>query len=126
MLGFTEREGVDTAYGLIPDGRRRSALSPKHAAAGMALMLVGIGACGLLVTQAAIGSPTMIMKQQPLDASSKKNPKPEACATKPFGQCAGMNFSASKDDRDAYNFTTAAEPFACCPAGTSCVSFGPV
>jgi len=52
---------------------------------------------------------------------------PEVCPTKPFGQCGGMNFSQPKLERKVgYNFTTAAEPYACCPAGFNCVSFGPV
>jgi len=57
---------------------------------------------------------------------SKPAEEPTACATKPFGQCAGMNFTAPKAERAAHNFSTVAEPFACCPTGTSCVSFGPV
>jgi len=57
--------------------------------------------------------------------------KPEAeaadpCPTKPFEQCAGMNFTDSKAEAPAYNFSTAARQTVCCPAGTVCVSFGPV
>lgn len=57
---------------------------------------------------------------------SKKKDEPAACVTKPFTQCAGMNFTQTKTERDAYNFTAGAGQFACCPAGTSCVNFGPV
>ena len=50
-----------------------------------------------------------------------------ACTTKPFGQCSGMNFTAPKDEKNTFNYTTGSSaPFACCPAGTSCVQFGPV
>jgi len=48
-----------------------------------------------------------------------------ACPTKPFGQCAGMNFS-KPDAGLEYNFSTPADDLACCPAGTACVKFGPV
>jgi len=50
----------------------------------------------------------------------------DPCPTKPFHQCAGMNFTQTKDEKDAYNVTAGANQFACCPAGTSCVTFGPV
>lgn len=46
-----------------------------------------------------------------------------ACATKPFGQCSGMNFTTGGA---GFNFSGSAEPFACCPDGMSCLVMGPV
>ena len=60
------------------------------------------------------------------EKDDKKPDEPAPCATKPFGQCAGMNFTKTKAERDAYNVTAGAQPLACCPPGTSCVVFGPV
>jgi len=53
-------------------------------------------------------------------------PEADVCATKPFGQCSGMNFSSTKAERNLFNFTAPAETLACCPAGTTCITFGPV
>jgi hypothetical protein len=60
-------------------------------------------------------------KEEPAKADEPSAP----CMTKPFGQCAGMNFTAGAV---GYNFSKGAPatPLACCPAGTSCVTFGPV
>ena len=64
-------------------------------------------------------------KEEPKEEPVKADDPPAPCTTKPFGQCAGMNFTAGGV---GYNFTkdAAAPPLACCPAGTSCVTFGPV
>ena len=61
-----------------------------------------------------------------MSAQAPKEDAAEACTTKPFGQCAGMNFTSSKADKDSYNFTAGSAELACCPAGTRCVVFGPV
>jgi len=132
MLGFTDGEPSerDGHYGLIGEvntpGIRR-AVWPKFAAA--ALLLVG-GSLGLVsvvgphaaVTGAALPS-TTVLKAMKDDGDAAAAP---ACATKPFGQCAGMNFSQPKDVRDAFNFSAPVSSLACCPDGMECVTFGPV
>ena len=62
----------------------------------------------------------------PAPSSKSLAPPVDPCTTKPVGQCAGMNFTQTKEERDAYNFTAGATRLSCCPAGTSCVVFGPV
>lgn len=69
-------------------------------------------------------------KEKAKEKDAKEEPKeadepPAPCTTKPFGQCAGMNFTAPAA---TYNFSKSAPApsLACCPAGTSCVTFGPV
>ena len=59
-----------------------------------------------------------------IDAKAKEDSAaPAVCTTKPFGQCAGMNFTAGAV---GYNFSAKAEPYACCPEGQECLQFGPV
>ena len=132
MLGFTDGETSerDGHYGLIGElnapGIRR-AVWPKFAAA--ALLLVG-GSLGLVsvvgphaaVTGAAFPATTMLKAAKSEDDTAAD----PACTTKPFGQCAGMNFSQPKDVRDAFNFSAPVSSLACCPDGMQCVTFGPV
>jgi len=61
---------------------------------------------------------------KPADSATPAAAAPP-CPTKPFGQCAGMNFT-QPDVKLTYNYSSAAQAFACCPPGTACVSFGPV
>ena len=67
-------------------------------------------------------------KKEDKKEDAKEEEAPEPCTTKPFGQCAGMNFTETKAERAAYNITegAAVHPLACCPAGMSCMVFGPV
>ena len=126
MLGFAD-ESDAAAYGLIGAARERRR-SPLTAAAALAV----VGACatvGVLLQRhgsdstVASSASTFSMSLMQTTGSAASD---DTCATKPFQQCAGMNFSASKADRDAHNFTEVAQQFACCPAGTACVAFGPV
>ena len=52
----------------------------------------------------------------PAPSSKSLAPPVDPCTTKPFGQCAGMNFTQTKEERDAYNFTAGATRLSCCPA----------
>ena len=79
------------------------------------------------VTAAAAAAPTGAVDRAPSSKTPLADkPAEDPCANKPFGQCAGMNFTQTKEERDAYNFTAGAAHLSCCPAGTSCVVFGPV
>ena len=62
----------------------------------------------------------------PEEAPPEEAPPAVVCATKPYGQCAGMNFTQTKVEKSAYNVSAGAAPLSCCPEGTSCVTFGPV
>lgn len=115
MIGFTEEAD---SYGLIGEESRK----PLHGSKSAGLALVLVGACataGLLARTTASSASAPMIALTTLEEA-------EACTTKPFGQCAGMNFSGTAADRAAHNFSMVAEPFACCPLGTSCISFGPV
>jgi len=68
-----------------------------------------------------------VLKKSSSESSGGAAPAP-ACATKPFGQCSGINATGTKADWSTFNFSKAAAPsvpFRCCPAGTDCVSYGP-
>ena len=116
MIGHADSE-MGARYGLITDvdvGRQRFRM-----VAVVALLFVGAGA-GLVASL----MPSSMIAGTPLLVVLAEDP-PAVCPTKPFGQCAGMNFSQTKTERDQYNFTAGAQSLSCCPEGTSCVTFGP-
>lgn len=116
MLGFTGDEERDEAYGLI--GARRRTVSTtglKICAIVGAVAVVGLLTSGRGASASMHGAAVLLAAKE-ADASP-------ACATKPFGQCAGMNFT---NGGAGYNFTGTAEEFACCPEGTYCLVMGPV
>ena len=119
MIGFADEHDEAVSYGLIGGARTRR-WSPLLSAGVAALALVGAyTTLRTLAGAASASSPALFATSMVLEAA-------EACPTKPFGQCAGLNFTSSKPEKDAYNYTTGEGQFACCPAGTSCIEFGPV
>mmetsp|Transcript_57921 Transcript_57921/g.152157 ORF Transcript_57921/g.152157 Transcript_57921/m.152157 type:complete len:95 (+) Transcript_57921:173-457(+) len=66
----------------------------------------------------------------PLPPATPPPPSPfwpfgaDPCPTKAFGQCAGLDLTKPNASL-GYNFSLVARQFVCCPAGTSCVFFGP-
>ena len=81
-------------------------------------------------SSSSLGSPEVETASKDEKGKKKEEPEPEPeeepCPTKPFHQCSGMNFTQTKAEKKAFNFTSGGDEVACCPAGTSCVSFGPV
>ena len=67
---------------------------------------------------ATLKAPAILLKKEEATA--------DACSTKMFGQCAGMNFTSTKSEKKGFNFTEGGEQFACCPVGSTCMQFGPV
>jgi len=99
---------------------------PAAASASVLLQMEGVDGAPKTKVKAA-ASPTEATAAAPKAAApATVEPIADPCPTKPYGQCAGLNFSATKEEKDLYNYSTAASTLACCPAGTSCVSFGPV
>jgi len=119
MLGFAEEEAP--GYGLLSDDVHRSKQAALARARTACATILLLGAVGALAWTAAEPPPVIT-----LAAVGEIGAAEEACATKPFGQCSGMNFSEPKDKRNAFNFTAGAPEFTCCPEGTHCITFGPV
>jgi len=125
MIGFTDEEEGEQ-YGLMQNSSRASRKRWLSAPAALALLLVGAALAVIALTSPA--SPAKGGAPLELFAAGKEaKGQAEACKTKPFGQCAGMNFSLPKADRKQYNITAGpGDAFACCPGGMSCMTFGPV
>ena len=122
MIGFTDRD--EDVYGLIGEERARS--RPSTTVVGGVVALVGAVATIGLILQGSPGATSPAVSFIGL-ATAKEKAAPAVCETKPFGQCAGMNFTSPKLEKKLYNFSTpAAGQNTCCPEGTQCVSFGPV
>lgn len=151
MIGFDDAQSVgETTYGLIGEANRRRRSVWQTASAGALAVVVLFmlvmansqdGASSVGVQSSASSAPQLTSSGSfaPTTlfvASAEAADTP--CATKPFGQCAGVDFNTSKADRDSafakqFNISVGAAPppktalpFACCPVGTSCISFGPV
>ena len=129
MIGFSdddESTASRQSYALIGDSPR---YNRSRACQSLIFATAIVGSLSLLVRTSSFvyASPSTSLAASPdVSAQAPKEDAAEACTTKPFGQCAGMNFTSSKADKDSYNFTAGSTPFACCPAGTRCVVFGPV
>ena len=129
MIGFEESDvhhGQD--YGLMSTIKPDKSRLPGRLVVSLLAGAGVVGGLGLL-SSASSSAPSVLLTTLPaVPPAVPGTGAPAAvdpCPTKPFGQCAGMNFS-NADAGLTFNFTTGASPFACCPAGASCVSFGPV
>ena len=116
MLGFDDLDTV--ASPLFPKNKSRSRAPLVSAIAISVAVAIVFFILGHSTAQAAHFNSDL--------ALIAATPTPDPCPTKPFGQCAGLNFSAPADIKDLYNFSGTPLPLSCCPAGTSCVTFGPV
>ena len=116
MLGFADQE-TDDAYGLISSEKDRRGLTSTQRGGAAMLFVGGCIVLGVLAAQGAAAPSSMSMMVLAAE---------ETCATKPYHQCAGMNFSTSAAERKAYDFAGEAKEFSCCPDGHQCTKMGPV
>lgn len=98
MIGHVE--SGDDEYGLIGEERARD--RPRCTVVGATVTLVGlVASVGLLMQGQAQSSSLSLIFFADTEV--------EVCATKAFGQCSGMNFSSTKDERNLYNFSKAVD-----------------
>jgi len=124
MLGYAS---PDEDHDYLMSGGPRKGYS-KATLATLAMLLVSAGSVLTLASQHVARSPRYAQYEYAtwtvLSMASDEESGDVACTTKAYAQCGGMNFTEAK--HPSYQYNTTAEPFACCPPGTSCVAFGPV